>query len=100
MPEARSGPPGGMGWHTGAWLEMLGVPGDEAYPRAFKAWVEALGPGLQFGDAPDGVVQMGVQLCTSCADKTRARLAPPWELPAPVLALPGSEIPAVVEPGV
>lgn len=82
-----------------AWLEMLGVPGDEAYPRAFKAWVEALGPGLQFGDAPDGVVQMGVQLCTSCADKTRARLAPPWQLPEPVLTLPGSEIPAIVEPG-
>lgn len=80
-----------------AWLEMLGVPGDQAYLAAFKSWYEELGPGLQFGEAPEGIIQMGVQLCTSCAGKARARLADPTLLPEPVLALPGNEIPAVVE---
>lgn len=81
-----------------AWLEVLGVPADEAYLKAFKSWHEDLGPGLQFGDAPDGVIQMGVQLCKSCAERARASLADPTSLPEPVLALPGSSVPAIVEP--
>ncbi|MBO0713408.1 MAG: hypothetical protein J2P59_01535 [Acidimicrobiales bacterium] len=81
-----------------AWLELLGLSGDQAYLAAFTSWHAELGPGLQFGDAPEGVIQMGVQLCKSCADKARAFLADPSSLPEPVLALPGSPIPAVVEP--
>lgn len=82
-----------------AWLELLGVPGDDAYPTAFKIWVQVMGPGLQFGDAPTGVLQLGVQLCTSCADRARGSLADPSSLPEPVVPLPGTPIPAVVEPG-
>jgi hypothetical protein len=82
-----------------AWLEMLGLPEDRAYLAAFKSWYEDLGPGLQFGDAPEGVIQMRVQVCKGCVDKARARFADPSSLPEPVVALPGNEIPVIVEPG-
>lgn len=75
-------------WHI-AFLTALGIPLDQA-EKTFEV-MERTAPGIMSNDG--SVYEWGVQVCTACAEKSRA------PLPIPVLALPGRDLPVVGQPG-
>lgn len=74
----------------GEWLiagiHSLGVPMDDAIPMVSNAL------GAPPGEVPDGMVEIGVRVCSACAAK-----APAW-FPAPVVLMRGAPIPTIVQP--